>query len=133
MFITGLNEAAAAVTRVFVSLDDPLTTVEGFVQLVDGTPVENAEVSILGLSNQTTTDSAGHFSLANVPTNLGILSVRARALGDIGTASGIQPMPDGLTDAGIIKLTPPPSNEGQDFILVFQQKMQLLGTSYYPI
>ena len=45
-FITAVNEGATAVAKVLVSPDDPLTTVEGLVQLEDGTRVEGADINI---------------------------------------------------------------------------------------
>lgn len=106
-FITATNSGATAVTRVFVVPGDPLTTLEGFVQFLDGEPVEGAEVSLLALPGTAITDADGFFSIPDLPSQLGQpFTVRAAlqvgVQSFVGTASQIEPVPGLITDAGII-------------------------------
>ncbi len=110
--ITVNNEGATAVRiiRVLILAGDPLTTVQGFVRLEDGTPVTGANVTIQNLSGSAVTGANGKFSIPGVITQFGKLSVNALiTLGSqqfFGRASGLNPVPGGFTDAGIITLRP---------------------------
>ena len=104
VFTTAVNEGATAVKQILVVPGDPLTTVEGFVQLEDGTPVMGADVTLLALSEITGFD--GFFQITGVPTELGALSVRATISisGErfVGAKEITTFVKGGVTDAGII-------------------------------
>ncbi len=110
--ITVTLQGATGVTRVAVTTaDDPLTTLEGFVQRENGMPAGGAVVTLLeqfaGLGSAVT-DGTGHFEISGLPTTseLGDISVRAEfVVGKqtlIGVALDLSPVPGGITDAGII-------------------------------
>lgn len=108
-FITATNEGAAAAKRITVTAQVVTTTVEGFVQLEDGTPVEGA-VAVTPLGGMGTSDDAGHFAFeVQVASRVSSLSVRASAQVKGRTYSGTvvagPVMPGGVTDAGVITLT----------------------------
>jgi len=104
-FVTVNNEGATAVAMINVLLGDPLTTVEGFVQDENGSFFEGVEVMV-NVGGIDTTDSTGYFSIPGVTTTLGLLTVTAQVTVNnvmlFGLASGLTPMPAGITDAGII-------------------------------
>jgi hypothetical protein len=108
VFITVNNEGASAVALVTVAPGDPLTTVMGFVQLEDGTFVEDALVRIVGQASTDTTGPNGSFSIPNVLTSQGIIKVRAtKTVRDTrlyGITTPLQIVPGGMTDAGLIIL-----------------------------
>lgn len=105
-FITATNEGAASVARIVVSLGDPLTQVVGFVQREDGSSVEGAGVSVIGQGQTAMTLSDGSFSIPDVATALGPIRVSASTTEGMETLSGtsteVDPVPAGLTDAGIV-------------------------------
>lgn len=107
-FITATNEGATGVARIVVAPADPLTTVEGFVLLEDGTPVEGAEVTVLGQGVSALTLADGSFAIPDVSTQLGLLTARAeKTIGSdvlTGATAGLTPVRGGITDAGIIVL-----------------------------
>jgi len=109
-FITVTNEGATAVTRInVVQSDDQLTTVEGFVQFKDGTFLPGATVTILNQEGATAiTGPDGRFIIRAVATTLGPLTVIAEVNlnGFVlkGSVAGLQPVPGGITDAGIITI-----------------------------
>jgi hypothetical protein len=110
--LTANNRGAATTVPVFVSLGDPLTTVQGFVFDEAGAPVSGALVSMLVFGGSTTTDSDGFFCFGCTtgmpPTQLGGLSVLAEA--NIGgedlyaIGADLDAVPGGLTDAGVLTL-----------------------------
>jgi len=108
VYITVCNEGATTVTQVDVSPGDPLTTLVGFVQL-DGAPVQDATITIVGLPQQGTTDVIGRYVIDDLPT-IGVpeyfIRAEAEIMGQVflGTEAGVIPVPGGLTDAGIIAL-----------------------------
>jgi IgGFc binding protein/Carboxypeptidase regulatory-like domain len=102
--------------------------VEGFVQLENRTPLAGAKVVIIGYNLETTTDALGHFVIPNVPTNLGEIAVRASNAGLLSTATNLTTVPGGITDAGIIRVASPTSNEALEFMLVFQRNFSNAGT-----
>lgn len=109
VFITATNDGATAVTRIFISPDDPLTSVEGIVQTEDQSPVADAVVQIPRFGASTVTDVNGFFSFPAVPTEFGDLSINIQA--NIGGQSfgtnlfGVSPVPGGITDVGILLLS----------------------------
>ena len=111
VFMTAINGGATGVVRVIISPDDPLTTVEGFVQLADGSPARNAIVRMPISGHITSTNDSGFFSFTDVPALIG-LSVSVVTTDPIlnqtfiGVVQGISPSPDLITDAGIIRLSP---------------------------
>jgi hypothetical protein len=122
VFVTAVNEGATAVKRITVATGVVATTVEGFVQLEDGSAVAGALVTTL-FGGSATTDATGFFSLPLVvPADEGVV-VRANAeIGGAffaGTSELLAPVPAGVTDAGIltlaeittITLTPPNPRE----------------------
>ena len=62
-----------------VSPGDPLTIVDGFVRLPDQSPVAGATVVVEPGTRSATTDADGRFEITGVPTQLGDLTVTARA------------------------------------------------------
>jgi hypothetical protein len=114
--VTSLTVAAQAtdnlgrsttVTRTLTVLPDPKTTVTGTVQDQGGQPVSAADVRVFGeFATQTAAD--GSFSLANVPTARGPITVVAEALvggrRHVGTSQPTEPVPGGTTDVGTITL-----------------------------
>lgn len=109
VFITAVNEGATGVIRLRVVPGDPLTTLEGFVQLADGSPIAGAKVTILNVSGEATTDSKGFFSIPGVPSQLGQpLTVRAAVViggvSYVGSKQTDLPTGGGITDAGIISV-----------------------------
>ncbi|MFT7669661.1 MAG: hypothetical protein ACI8X5_002366 [Planctomycetota bacterium] len=107
-WITVCNQGTTCVSHVISSLGDPLTTVVGFVTLGDGAPVAGANVSVTPSGLSDTTSANGHFSIPNVPTFLGDLTVFANhQVGPnflFGFVTDIVPVPGGLTDAGVIQI-----------------------------
>ena len=105
-YITAVNEGAVSTRAVLSLLGSEVTTVEGFVQEEDGTPVAGAEVRLSLLDQTDTTDAAGFFSIDTVPATLGELNVTAVVdLGGqvlSGAVVGLAPVPGGITDAGIL-------------------------------
>ena len=113
VFITAMNEGATAVRGLTVVTSTNTTTVEGFVQLEDGTPVPGATVTLVEFGLTTVSQAPdGFFTFIDVvlPADQGNLSFGAAATvgGQSFSASttGIMPMFDGLTDAGILTLIP---------------------------
>lgn len=108
VLVTSVNRGVTAVTTVALSPGDPLTRVEGFVHHA-GQPVQYAEVSLPGSPGMAVTDGTGHFSIPDVPSSLGPLQVLAEAdiLGEVlvGYRADLEPVPGGMTDAGIVELT----------------------------
>ena len=111
IFVTATNEGATAVTRLTVSPGDPLTTVEGFVQLPDGTPVENALVTLADFGvDLVSTDDEGRFIINQVPTEFSdSLTIRVWFLSSedlpiFGLSPDLSLVAGGLTDGGIITL-----------------------------
>lgn len=121
-FLTAVNGGATAVTRVRVAPDDaPSTTVIGFVTLPDGTPVNGATVSLIGQGSTTSSGANGRFELPNVVVTGTVTVLASATIGDDllrGTSGRLQPVPDGLTDAGLIVLEEATS-AGTDFLLAF--------------
>lgn len=108
--ITATNEGAAAVGRVVVtSAGDPLTTLIGFVELLDGTRVEGVSIAVVGLPQTAVTAADGSYTIPALPTaGVPQYDVRARVnLGGqvlLGTEPRVIPVPGGITDAGVITL-----------------------------
>ena len=109
-FLTAVNDGAASVAQILVSDEsDPLTTIVGFVELEDGTPVEGAEISLVNLPIDGTSGVGGAYELEGVPT-LGVPEYVVRAIAEIegeiflGTSAAVVPVPGGDTDAGVIVL-----------------------------
>ena len=88
-------------------IPDPLTTVTGRVVDGAGAPVAGAAVEIAGLPAYAgSSDGAGQFSLAGVPTVNSLLRVHARAnVGGVtlkGTSAFTVPVRGGVTNVGAI-------------------------------
>jgi streptogramin lyase len=109
-FITATNEGATATIQVTVVADDPLTTVEGVAWTPEGSPVMGARVYVSSADGQRqiVTAADGRFSVDQVPTTLGAISVTVRATVDglpvVGKSGALVVAPGGITDAGIITL-----------------------------
>lgn len=127
-FLTAINEGATAVARVLVSLGDPGTVVEGFVRDTNGVAVAGAIVSIVGQGISVMTDANGFYSVSNVLTSLGDISVRVTAGNLTASTPRIPAVPGGITDAGISVLEPA-QNEGKEFIVVFQPNFDNTGVA----
>lgn len=100
VFVTAVNQGATSVTQVNVLPDATFTTVQGVVRREDGTPVETAHVTVSGYVTGTT-DSEGRFLIAEVPANLGALTVAAQIFEAghrrVGVAWNIVPNSEGAT------------------------------------
>lgn len=107
--ITARNSGITATTAVTVSLGDPLTEVIGLVQLPDGSPAEGASVQV-DVGGSASTGANGFFSIPGVASELGDLLVSVSLVtGEdnlVALASGIEPVADGVTDAGVLTLVP---------------------------
>jgi trimeric autotransporter adhesin len=106
VFITALNNAATAVKKILVTNEAAPTTIVGFVQLDDGTPVENA-VLVTPLGGKGVSGRDGAFSFeVEVGQQTSTLNVTAVALIRGVTYTGtklVSPIAlDGVTDAGTI-------------------------------
>ncbi|NOT00167.1 MAG: PQQ-binding-like beta-propeller repeat protein [Phycisphaerales bacterium] len=110
-FVTATNEGAAA-TRVFTVVSETsTTTVEGYCQREDGTPLPEAEVTVLSVKGSGLTDSQGFFSFSIVvPSTIEAINIAIRANGGtqafLETVYGLPIIPNGITDAGIIVVSP---------------------------
>jgi hypothetical protein len=106
--VTAVNEGATAVTRILVAPDATLTTVDGMVQLEDGTPVAGARIQIVGQPATTDSGLDGSFLLPGVvvttPGKLLIVSAVLSRNGEVfaGAVANVEPIPSGLTHAGLI-------------------------------
>lgn len=110
-YITATNQGATTVKKVTVARDFTSTTVEGFVQLPDGTGVNDAIVrATLGVETMTSGSgaNAGHFSFALIDSPVEAQIV-LRVLADVGNEAYLEerviiPVANGITDAGIVVL-----------------------------
>jgi hypothetical protein len=112
-FITVLNTGTTATRQIRVLRDTVLTTVEGFVEFEDGTPVDGANVLLPSGGESAITDADGFFSIdasvSATTTNLGVfVDVVVGNETWNGEVHGLASFADGVTDAGIIKVLPPP-------------------------
>lgn len=102
-----LGQQSRADVRV-VAVPDPGTTVEGLVEFGDGSPVGGASVTVFELT--TIAGSDGRFTLEDVPTARGQITVTATfesADGSLrGRSPAVDPIPGGVTDAGTIVVSP---------------------------
>ena len=107
-FITVVNDGTASTLQIDVSPGDPLTEVRGVVQLIDGTPVPGVNLELLGLGGMATSGSDGEFVFSGVATAFGripgIMTVYDSSTGLFGFTQGLNPIPGGITDAGVITL-----------------------------
>jgi hypothetical protein len=108
VFITAVNEGTTSVCQIDVSPGDPLTTVFGYVQTTNGALVAGATVSIVGIAALPVFSAPnGSFAISNVPTTFGLFRVAARLVTTtalFGTSGMLDPVPGGITDAGILTL-----------------------------
>ncbi len=110
VFITATNGAATAVSRITVMSETFETTITGSVRLQDGTPVEGAVlVTPVGGRGVSAADGTFAFDVVAGETTRS-LTVTAVATIRGTTYSGLSLVTDlvpaGLTDAGVITLTP---------------------------
>ena len=109
-FLTAKNDGTAATALVQVVPESALTTIVGFVLEPDGTAVAGADVEVLGQFATAQTGADGAFLVSDVITSSGALSVSASGTlagqSVTSTTGGIEPNPDGFTDAGLILLEP---------------------------
>ncbi len=105
-FITVTNQGATVVERIDVAATVVQTTIEGFLQLEDGTPVEGATVSVQTYeADPVVSASDGSFA---IPLALpgGVSNVLLQAAGMVGSQAyaglkSVVVMPNAITDAGI--------------------------------
>jgi len=108
--ITVNNEGATTVTRLTVAPSNLLTTVEGIVQLENGSPAVGATVVVPGFGETIVTDPGGRFSFSGIFAPLG--SLKARAYNTVnnqlllGLTGNLRLIQGGITDAGIIVIKP---------------------------
>jgi len=119
-FITATNDSATAVKRIDVATETITTTVEGFVQLQDETPVAGAAVTSQTFGGSGISNAQGFFNFSVVlPSDATSLYISATAAVNgqqyQGTSQLIEIMPGAVSDAGIIALSP----VGQFLHLVF--------------
>ena len=110
VLITASNGGATATLRLDIAPGDPLTSVEGAVRFGSGLPAVGAVVQLPGLSNSGLTGADGRFVINGVATRLvSPISVAvSKLVGDttfVGEGSAT-PVPGGVTDIGVITLTP---------------------------
>ncbi len=107
-FITAVNEGATSVKRLTVTADILNTTIQGFVQLEDGSALSGASVTT-PFGDSTTTSGDGSFSFSvQVPSEGGArVTASAIVAGSLlaGSSGVLEVIPDGLTDAGIVVMT----------------------------
>ena len=105
VFVTASNGGALTAKRFIISSTIQQTTIEGFVQLGDGTAVDGAVVRT-NLGDETNTNAVGFLSMTvDLPDNQPItLTASSTTLGLSGVSGTLPVMPNGLTDAGIIRL-----------------------------
>lgn len=105
--LTVSNQGATAVLPMAVSLGDPLTTVEGFVQLEDGTPVNGAMVTTT-LGGSAMSGPNGEFTINGIASLQGSIVVEAEAMVGMTTLYGqsleLEPIKEAITDAGIVEI-----------------------------
>ncbi len=120
-YLTAENDGATAVTKVVVSLGDPLTTVEGRVIDIDGSAVFEA---LAASSSGTTamTDVNGRFVIDGVPALLGPVSVFVTADIGSGASGSFEAVPGAITDVGDVVLLP--TSEGSDFVVCFPRNYE---------
>ncbi|MCR9245429.1 MAG: carboxypeptidase regulatory-like domain-containing protein [bacterium] len=120
--ITATNEGVSSVARIEVRLDAQLTTVVGFAQLPDGTPVVGASLAVIGQGATGTSGNDGRFEIPNVLATQGSIALLATATvgGNQlrGSTGQLTTIPEGFTDAGIVTLAEA-SSAGTDFLLAF--------------
>lgn len=107
-FVTALNEGAIAVRRVDIVASATVTTVTGYLNLADGTPVSGAEVTT-GFGGMALSELDGGFvfdvTLPGGATSL-VVTTTADIGGTIFVGSAVATVvPDGFSDAGIVELT----------------------------
>ncbi len=114
--ITASVEGATSVTAITVAPGDPLTTVTGIVQTIDGDPVDGATVRFVVngalIAGTGTTGGAGQapgqFIVPGLASQLGPISAYATATISGTPRSGVSllksPVPAGFTDTGLITL-----------------------------
>ena len=110
-FITASNQGVSGVRRIFVTRETAPTRVEGFVVGPDGGPVPDALVTLLVFGGEASTSADGAFAIdATLPGEGGTITLVATATIDgqrfTGTSEGIPAVLGGLTDAGVIVLSP---------------------------
>ncbi len=109
-YISVEYDKVIGVASITVSPDDELTTIQGFVQLVDETPVKGATVILKETGIFAVTDRDGSFQFLNAPTRLGNLTLNASAVvrktEHFGSTQLLSFAPGGVTDAGVIHLKP---------------------------
>lgn len=104
-FITVVNEGTTAVAQVDVSPGDELTTVSGFVQRVDGSPVVGIPVSLVGVSGAAVTQPNGSYDIPGVATGFGIsgaVAISNEGESVFGFVGELEPIGSGITDGGVI-------------------------------
>ncbi|NOT00533.1 MAG: hypothetical protein HOP29_07885 [Phycisphaerales bacterium] len=111
VFVTATNFGATAIARVDIVVVTTPTTVEGFVQLADGSPVAGAQVTT-NLGDDGVTTASGLFSIpADVPVSAQLSADATANVGGVDLAGTSVQMPviaNGVTDLGIITLSGSP-------------------------
>lgn len=111
VFVTATNFGATAIARVDIVVVTTATTVEGFVQLADGSPVAGAQVTT-SLGDDGVTAASGLFSIAaEVPVGALFSATATANVGGAllsGTSVQMPVIPNGVTDLGIITLSGSP-------------------------
>ncbi len=106
-FITAVNDGAAAVYRMRVEEELVTTSVEGRTQLLDGTPVVDANVTLFGQSVPSLApDGIFSFTDIEVPSGESVTAVATADVGGtglLGVGRGVV-VADGVTDVGILVL-----------------------------
>ncbi len=109
-YITARHAGATATVKVRVSLGGTSTQLVGFAELADGTPVDGVDLALPSQGLVTTTDSDGRYVFPVVTATLGPLRVGTIASTSpirlVGTSKPIPPIAGGITDGGILILTP---------------------------
>jgi len=109
-YIRVCNSGATATARIRVSSPDPLTTIVGFVTLLDGSPAAGARVRVSGSPDYVVTSSDGRFLLPGQASRILPLILDADgefdSLPQVAKSDELDPVPAGFTDGGILVLRP---------------------------
>ncbi|MGP1347524.1 MAG: Ig-like domain-containing protein [Phycisphaerales bacterium] len=109
VFITVVNEGVSATRRIDVVEQAITTTITGIAQFEDGTPAVGAVVTLLSFGGEATTGEDGSFALhATLPASSSSITIIATlSQGEqqlVATATGLKPVTNGFTDAGVLTL-----------------------------
>lgn len=108
VLVVAMNEGVVATKSFFVQQPAPVTTLMGHTRLSNGALLPGVTVEVQSLGLITTSDANGFFSIADVPADVGLLTVDADVtIGPdlyVGSNLGIVPNEGGISDVGIVTM-----------------------------